>query len=223
MTIQVKSLFVSSTSDLSEEREAVQDIIRKYRAERQILPYISDFDVRPGETPEDRLCEEIRNTDLFMMILGGRHGSPYPRAMKEPPPSICEWEFKEAHKRKRYLQMVAMEKVLPSEAVEEPQRRFRERVREFCSGEWRMTFSDQEEFCSLLISVLMVNNLAEKKSLNFRELFSRIVLVLALVLLPALWWLDDKVSRPFAAGALSTAAALFLGFSGHNLIGMFRR
>jgi hypothetical protein len=221
MTIQVKSLFVSSTADLTEEREAVQDIIHKYRVERQILPYISDFDMRPGDTPEERLRGEIRNTDLFMMILGGRHGSPYPRAEKEPPSSICEWEFEQAKKRR--LRILAMEKVMPPEAIEEPQRRFRERVRALCSGKWRKTFSNREEFCTLLIGVLMANNLAEKSDLNFRENLSELILAFGLILLFALWWMDEVVSRSFAAGALYTAAALFLGFSGNNLIGIFRR
>jgi hypothetical protein len=221
MPIQLESLFVSSTSDLAEEREAVQNVIREHRVERQLLPYISDFDMRPGETPEERVREEIRNADLFIIILGGRYGSLYPKAEKPAPPSICEWEFEEA--RKRGVMMLSLEKMLLPETIEEPQRRFRERVRQFCSGTWQKTFSNREEFSKILVGTLIAWGLSEKKSLNRVEGLTWAILALGAGLLLVFPWLDNGVSRSFVSGALVMIAVVILGFSGQNLIGGLRR
>ncbi len=221
MTIELKSVFVSSTADLLEERQAVQSVIRDYQIERQLLPYISDSDMRPGGTPEERVRDEIRNADLFMLILGGRFGSSYPAATQQPAPSICEWEFEEA--RRRGLTMLSLEKLLPPEAIEEPQRRFRDRVRTFCTGVWRKTFSNRDELSKILVGVLMAWALSEKQSLRRVEGLTWVVLALGAGLLLAFPWLDDNVSRAFVAGAVVMTAAVLLGFSGQNLIRMIRR
>jgi hypothetical protein len=221
MAIELKSVFVSSTSDLLEEREAVRSVIRDYQIERQLLPYISDSDMRPGATPEERLREEIRNADLFMMILGGRFGSLHPKAETQPPPSICEWEFEEA--RRRRLTMLSLEKVLPPEIIEEPQRRFRDRVREFCSGVWRKTFSNRDEFAKILVGVLMAWALSEKRSMRRTEVLAWGFLALGALLVLSLPWLDNNVSRAFVAGVVAMIAVVLLGFAGQNLIRMVRR
>ena len=221
MAIELKSVFVSSTSDLLEEREAVRSVIRDYQIERQLLPYISDSDMRPGATPEERLREEIRNADLFMMILGGRFGSLHPKAETQPPPSICEWEFEEA--RRRGLTMLSLEKVLPPETIEEPQRRFRDRVREFCSGVWRKTFSNRDEFAKILVGVLMAWALSEKRSMRRTEVLAWAILALGAAFLLSLPWLDNNVSRAFVAGVVAMIAVVLLGFAGQNLIRMVRR
>jgi Domain of unknown function (DUF4062) len=221
MAIELKSVFVSSTSDLLEEREAVRSVIRDYQIERQLLPYISDSDMRPGATPEERLREEIRNADLFMMILGGRFGSLHPKAATQPPPSICEWEFEEA--RQRGLTMLSLEKVLPPETIEEPQRRFRDRVREFCSGVWRKTFADRDEFTRILVGVLMAWALSEKRSTRRTEALTWGALALGALLVLSLPWLDNNVSRAFVAGVVAMITVVLLGFAGQNLIRMVRR
>ena len=220
MSIELKSVFVSSTADLLEEREAVRSVIRDYQIERQLLPYISDSDMRPGATPEERLREEIRNADLFMMILGGRFGSLHPKAATQPPPSICEWEFEEA--RRRGLTMLSLEKVLPPETIEEPQRRFRDQVRQFSSGVWRKTFSNRDELAKILVGVLIAWALSEKRSIQRMEVLAWAILALGVALVVSLLWLVN-LPPDSVAGVVAMIAVVLLGFAGQNLIRMIRR
>jgi len=217
MSIEVKSIFISSTSDLVEEREATWEVIRQYQMEREVLPYISDYDLRPGETPESRILDEIKKADLFLMILGGRYGTPYPEAKKQPPPSICEWEFSIA--KKRHLKMFSLEKAIPNEAVEEPQRHFRDRVREFRRGSWRRSFSNKDEFTRAFSAALMAWRGADSKVGRTLYLATIFVLVAAcIVQLFAFPWVDDHVSRRYALALYMMTSSVFTGFSINLLI-----
>jgi apolipoprotein N-acyltransferase len=119
--------------------------------------------------------------------------------------------------------MLSLEKVLPPEIIEEPQRRFRDRVREFCSGVWRKTFSNRDEFAKILVGVLMAWALSEKRSMRRTEVLAWGFLALGALLVLSLPWLDNNVSRAFVAGVVAMIAVVLLGFAGQNLIRMVRR
>lgn len=124
-------LFISSTSDLKAEREALEEEL--HRAYKLFL--YEDFgagsDAAGHTTPEEILQEQLKKADVFICLLGPRYGSPYrpPDDMR----SIVEWEFATARARPG-LEVMPFRKVVPEEQIEPPQRAFINRISAFGSG-----------------------------------------------------------------------------------------
>ena len=130
-------VFISSTSDLAEERKALAEglppCIEGYRYEKD----------RPRkQSPRDRLLDVLEQTDVFVGILGTRYGSVYPNCAGDP--SIVEWEFKTASDKDIELLGYRKEGIDPA-AIEEPQREFLERLGHFVEGHWLCGFRSAED------------------------------------------------------------------------------
>lgn len=119
-------VFISSTSDLREERQALKELIGKYG---MYEPYLYEDEPARRESPEERCRDMVRRSDIFVGLLGAKYGTPY------PPPgdggSIVEWEFETAREREDLGLMTVMIKRLPETQVEPPQGAFIKRVRDF--------------------------------------------------------------------------------------------
>jgi hypothetical protein len=119
-------VFISSTSDLRDERQALKELIGRYG---MYEPYLYEDEPARRESPEERCREMVQRSDIFVGLLGAKYGTSY------PPPgdggSIVEWEFETAREREDLGLMTVMIKRVPAEQVEQPQRGFIERVRAF--------------------------------------------------------------------------------------------
>lgn len=215
MSVELTSLFVSSTSDLKDEREAIRGMIQKLQIDRQISAYISDYDSRAGDTPEERVREEIHAAELFVLILGGKYGSPHPAA-KNGHPSICEWELGQARKLWG-PPVISLMKDHPPETIEEPQRRFREQVQGFCAGTWLRKFSTAGEVTEILNRVITSWALGEVLALKKLLVMSLSTLVATGVLFFSFSWLQDHVTARYLAGGVLVSDVALLGLNGHVL------
>ncbi len=121
-------VFISSTSDLRDERQALKQLIGKYGI---YVPYLYEDEPARKGSPEERCREMVGRSNVFVGLLGGSYGTPY------PPPgeggSIVEWEFDTARNRADLGLMAMMIKRMPPTQVEPPQLQFIERVRGFRS------------------------------------------------------------------------------------------
>ena len=139
-------VFISSTSDLAEEREAVAASLHW-----PFSAYRYEHDHGRRKPPRDRLVEILDKTDLYVGILGARYGSLYPNAAGDP--SIVEWEFEQASERER-IELFTYCKAVEASAVEPEQRRFLDRVKDFLGGRWAPPFSEPSDLVQRLLSDL---------------------------------------------------------------------
>lgn len=144
-------LFLSSTSDLQDERSAVENAlpasVEAYRYERETAR---------RESPKKRLERVLRRTDVFVAILGRRYGSLYPGDEKER--SIVEWEFDTAYENEA-TEIFTLSRVYEDpDEIDERQRTFIERLGAFDSGVWLKPFETisqlEREFSKALIDWL---------------------------------------------------------------------
>lgn len=144
-------LFISSTSDLQEERSAIEAAlpasVEAYRYERETAR---------RESPRKRLERVLQRTDVFVSILGSRYGSLFPGDDKER--SIVEWEFDTAYGNEQ-TEIFALPKVCENpDAIEERQRSFIERLQDFDTGIWLKPFESltqlERDFTKALIDWL---------------------------------------------------------------------
>ena len=158
-------LFISSTSDLKTERQALAaDLGRLYE------PFLYEDHGAGGVPPEDVLKEKIENSDVFIGLLGPRYGSPY-----SPPDdtrSIVEWEFDTARSRDT-LAVMPFRKIVPDNQIEPPQLQFIERLSAFGKGGmWLKEFDSPQTLVKLvresLESWLIVEVQKVKTSINPR-------------------------------------------------------
>jgi len=120
-------LFISSTSDLKAERQALeQELHSLYK-----LFLYEDFgaggDSAGHTSPEDILREQLKKTDVFICLLGSRYGSIY----KDK--SIVEWEFATARSFQG-VQIMPFIKVVPPEQIEARQNSFIQSLTGFGPG-----------------------------------------------------------------------------------------
>jgi len=161
LTQQGLRFFISSTSDLKEERQSVKTVIEALHH----TPY--DYtDERPRlGGPERHLESRIRLCEGLVGVLGPRYGSEYPfrdalgtnsnpsRRMRRimelrnqfhhpsVPCSIVEWEFNVAHYYG--LEIMPFVKQLSDESYpDKRQRDFVHRLRGFRSGYWCGIYAD---------------------------------------------------------------------------------
>ena len=137
MSVVKISAFISSTSDLNEEREAVKEVCNMLKVE----PF--DYKVVPANSasPESLLRKEIGRAEIFIGVLGGKYGSLYPPQNDR---SVVEFEFEEARGRPPDYLTAVFPKVLPPDNVEEPQEKFRKRISDI-RGIWVKTFDSVEK------------------------------------------------------------------------------
>ncbi|HEU4593621.1 MAG TPA: DUF4062 domain-containing protein [Pyrinomonadaceae bacterium] len=132
-------VFISSTSDLRDERQALKQLLGKFGIYE---PYLYEDEPARRDSPEERCREMVQRSSAFVGLLGGRYGTPY------PPPgdsgSIVEWEFDTAHSREDLGLIAVMIKRIPPAQVEPPQLKFIERVRDF-RGVWCKEYSTPDD------------------------------------------------------------------------------
>ena len=175
-------LFISSTSDLRAEREALaraEELRRSYK-----LFLYEDFgagsDQAGNTSPEEILRETLRKCDVFVCLLGPRYGSPYrpPADMR----SIVEWEFETAQSRPG-IEIMPFRKVVPEDEVEPRQRDFIKRISAFgMGGRWFEKF-DSPQTLTVLVRKAMENWLArqyKKTQANMIPWLNRILAPLAI-------------------------------------------
>ena len=129
-------MFVSSTSDLKEEREAVNEEV----TDRWLEAFLYEHVGANSASPEPYVLEKIRNSEGFIGILGGKYGSLYP---PENVKSICEFEFDEAS-LKPGRRLMIFPKMLSDVEIEAAQKVFRNRIDRFPDGVWRTPFDSIE-------------------------------------------------------------------------------
>lgn len=144
-------LFISSTSDLQEERSAVEAALP-----RSVEAYRYEQETARRESPRARLERVLQRTDVFVAILGSRYGSLYPDDEKNR--SIVEWEFDTAYGNEA-TEIFALRKVAEKpDDVEERQRTFLERLENFDTGIWLKPFDTllqlERDFTKALIDWL---------------------------------------------------------------------
>jgi catechol 2,3-dioxygenase-like lactoylglutathione lyase family enzyme len=144
--VETLLVFISSTSDLAEEREAVAANLRW-----PFSAYRYEHDHGRRKSPRDRLVEILDKTDLYVGVLGARYGSLYPNAAEDR--SIVEWEFEQASERQK-IELFTYCKAVDASAVEPEQRRFLDRVKDFLGGRWAPPFSETSELVQRLLSDL---------------------------------------------------------------------
>lgn len=145
-------IFVSSTSDLAAERQA----IRKELENSPFEPYLYEPDDRLKRgSPRDHLRSVIRQCNLFVLLLGRTFGSPYdaddaPEELRDA--SIVEWEHSEARSRLRSISMRVFEKSYPEGVEIEPEQlELRRRLGRFSRGDWIHRFDDERDDQTLLL------------------------------------------------------------------------
>jgi hypothetical protein len=144
-------LFISSTSDLKAERQALKDA-EDLRDLCNLFLY-EDFgagsDEEGNTSPESILREKLEKSDVFVCLLGPRHGSLYKPPVDKR--SIVEWEFDTAQTRR--LVIMPFRKTVPKEQIEPSQLGFISRVsafREEDGGRWGGEFDSPETLVKLV-------------------------------------------------------------------------
>lgn len=132
-------LFVSSTSDLVDERSAVADAINA----RSIEIYRYEEDSARGQSPKARLLKKLKSTDIYVGIFGAKYGSPYPEDDFDG--AIVEWEFDTAMQQDD-TEVLAFSKSTAAQSAEPRQRDFLQRIGDFASGVWLKQFADIDQF-----------------------------------------------------------------------------
>jgi hypothetical protein len=136
-------LFISSTSDLKAERQALAESLRP-----TYEPFLYEELGAGGVPPEEVIKKKIENSDVFIGLLGPRYGSPY-----SPPGdnrSIVEWEFDTARGNSA-LVVMPFRKCVPQDQIEPPQLKFIERISAFGKGGmWLKEFDSTQNLVKLV-------------------------------------------------------------------------
>jgi len=138
MTVEKVSAFISSTSDLTEERKAVKDVCLMMDVE----PFLYEEVPANSASPEDFLVRAIGTSDIYVGLLGGRYGSLFP---PENVQSIVEFEFEKARNRKGLTLTAVFPKELPAENIEPLQEKLRKRLGDIRGGIYWSPFDSIEK------------------------------------------------------------------------------
>jgi hypothetical protein len=213
--ISVAQVFLSSTSDLGPEREAVKSAVSAPPRKIDVFDYSERF--APTDSPERVLRKEIGRSDLFFLILGARYGSDYPDSADKRQ-SIVEWELNTARNCGKLFGRPALFSFLkdaPEDEIAPEQRQLRTSVQAFDGGLWCKRFTDCYELkrlSDLAVKVWLWALAETDRKLAKRQKW--VVVSLATCLIGFMWLSDSfsQASRPFigAAVALPHAMALWL-------------
>lgn len=141
-------VFISSTSDLVEERQALAQALRP-----TFEPYLFEEDRARRSTPEERLRMVIEDSDVFVIVLGAAYGTALPSDAEGR--SIVEWEFDSALARPE-LELMAFTKAgARGVASSTRQQAFLTRVSDFRGGSWCKSFTGPSELPPLVLRSLM--------------------------------------------------------------------
>lgn len=137
-------MFISSTSDLASEREAVAAALRP-----TFDPYLYEQEPAQSRSPEERCRQMIHAADFFVGLLGEHYGTPFPAAGKGH--SIVEWEFQEA-RAQAGLPVLAFLKHIPDpQAIDPRQRQVLQRLTgDFQKALWSKAFASTAELVKLV-------------------------------------------------------------------------
>lgn len=128
-------VFISSTSDLEVERQALAAELRPLYD-----LYLFEEDRARGKSPEQRCREQIERCDVFLGVLGSRYGASFPGDER----SIVEWEIDTARAARHDLEIMPFVK-RPADAEADPrQQRLLQRLTDFQSGLWCRFFDSPE-------------------------------------------------------------------------------
>ncbi len=141
MPVQRFQAFISYTSELKTECEAVVQACH----ELSVVPFDYQKVAANGDSPREYVERELIRSDIYLGILGGRHGSVYP-----PPPdrSVVEFEFENFRAHPGLRLTALFHKVLPPEDIEPLQARFRSKTTGFESKVWRRDFDSIDRLCA---------------------------------------------------------------------------
>lgn len=156
-------VFISSTSDLAAEREALASTLPPAYA-----PYLYERDRARSRSPEDRCREMIEQSDVFVCLLGERFGSLY--SFDVGPRSIVEWEFDTARERD-HLELMTFQKE-PLTNIDPGQQAFLDRVTRFRTGIWCKRFHSTSQLVqdvSQSLLLWLVEYWAQRKEKRSRD------------------------------------------------------
>jgi len=136
-------VFVSSTSDLAAEREAVAAALRPW-----CDSYLFEEDRARRQSPEEECRRMIDGADVFLGVLGTSYGSPFPSRGEER--SIVEWEFDIARARQDLDIMTFVKQEATAGGAEPRQQRFLDRLRDFRQGLWWKAFATRGDLVRLV-------------------------------------------------------------------------
>lgn len=150
MGYEQPQVFISSTSELTPEREALRAAILKLEPPCHPFDYLTHPPRRAS--PKEECERQIRHSEIFLLLLGASYGSPFPGE----PMSIVEWEY-EIAKKQEEAELQTFLKQFPADAAVDPrQAAFIKRVRDFEEGHWSAqgTFTTPEELCELAVKAI---------------------------------------------------------------------
>lgn len=139
-------VFISSTSDLAAERQALAEGLAPLYA-----PYLYERDRAGRHHPVDRCRQMIEQSDVFVCLLGEQFGSVY--TFDVGPRSIVEWEFETA-RAQRHVELMAFRKE-PQAAPDPRQKAFIDRVTGFGTGVWTNAFRTPAELVQAVSASLV--------------------------------------------------------------------
>ncbi len=181
-------VFISSTSDLSEERRALLASLGPLYE-----PYLYEEDRARRGSPEERCREMIESSHVFVGVLGATYGTPFP---SDPQRSIVEWEIDTARRCENVEIMAFLKKLPPGAEVDPRQKQLLDRVTAFESGFWCKAFESTDSLVQLVRSSLegwlvefwgRVQQRQLRGALSLHKILAAVaaVLVLGLVVLAA--------------------------------------
>ncbi len=134
-------IFISSTSDLADERQALAKSLSS-----DYEPYLFEEDRARAASPEQHCAAMIKDSEVFLGVVGENYGSSYSAADQR---SICEWEFDTARQQPELAMMMLLHEPADEAAIDPEQKAFRERITGFSSGVWCRFFRTSQELVSL--------------------------------------------------------------------------
>jgi hypothetical protein len=209
-------VFVSSTSDLGAERQALAAELRPVYD-----VYLFEEDRARGTSPEERCREQIERCHVFVGILGGHYGSPLPDDAKQR--SIVEWEFDTAREARRDdLEIMPFVRQGADAGGDPRQTRFLGRLTDFKTGLWCRFFDTPESLVNQARKSLerwlvefwgQMQQARHRASVRLqRVLLPAVALLVALLLAVSLTPLRELLSRAsLIALGVTVAAAVLLG------------
>jgi hypothetical protein len=206
-------VFISSTSDLAEERKALlANLGPLYQ------PYLYEEDRARRGSPEEHCREMIASCDVFVGILGAAWGSPLP---SDPQRSIVEWEIGTARERSDLEILTFLKKLPPGAEIDPRQKKLLEETTGFENGLWCKFFDSTESLVQAVRASLegwLVEFWAQMQKARFHMALRlhRVLLAIAAaaalaLLLLAVSPLRAHISSTALVGASACVATLLIG------------
>ncbi|HEX7183541.1 MAG TPA: DUF4062 domain-containing protein [Thermoanaerobaculia bacterium] len=206
-------VFISSTSDLSEERKALLANLGSLYE-----PYLYEEERARRGSPEERCREMIESSHVFVGVLGATYGTPFP---SDPQRSIVEWEIDTARQCEDVEIMAFLKKLPPGAEVDPRQKQLLDRVTAFESGLWCKVFESTDSLVQLVRSSLegwlvefwgRMQRRQLQGALSLHRILAAVaaVLVLGLVVLAVIAGSASPTKLAIASGAVAALVLLCL-------------